>query len=182
MTIAIILDTETTGLLLPITAPLVSQPKIIELGAIKVDMFEKIESLSQLINPEEKLSAKIIKITGIKDDDLVEAPTFKEFSPKLIEFFKGCDLLIAHNAAFDVGMLSNELKRSKNFYNFPWPAETICTVNEYAPLLGYMPKLINLYEHIIGKPLAQTHRAVDDCEALYEILIEDKFFEKIEGL
>ena len=36
-----------------------------------------------------------------------------------------------------------------------------------------------LYERIIGKPLAQTHRALDDARALHEILVKDGLLAKL---
>lgn len=186
--ISIIFDTETTGLLKPAAIPLEQQPKIIELGALKVDGDKIIGELSQLIDPEEPLTAIITKITGIKDEDLADKPPFYEYFPLLVDFFEGTDMLICHNAFFDTGMLKNEISRlsfetsNENVrcaIKFPWPAETICTVQEYKALLGKWPKMTELYEKIIGKPLAQTHRALDDCKALHEILVADKFFDKI---
>jgi len=56
----------------------------------------------------------------------------------------------------------------------------ICTVQEYHHLFGKRPKLTALYEHIIGRPLAQTHRALDDAMAVFEILDKDNFFVKME--
>lgn len=177
---AIIFDTETTGLLLPSVAPLEKQPRIIELGALAVSESGVIGELSQLLDPQMEISAEITKITGIKNEDLVGKPTFAEFLPQLIEFFKDADMLICHNAPFDSGMLKNDLRRA-GCEDFPWPAEIICTAQEYTPVLGHRPKLLTLYERIMGKPLAQTHRALDDAMAVYEILDKDKFFTQIGG-
>lgn len=176
---AIIFDTETTGLLLPSSAPLEKQPRIIELGAILVSTETGIiGELTQLINPEMEISAEITKITGITNEDLVGKPTFKEYLPTLRAFFDGADMLICHNAPFDSGMLRNDLKRA-GCDDFPWPAETICTAQEYTPVVGKRPRLLQLYEIIMGKPLAQTHRALDDAMAVYEILDKDKFFSQL---
>ncbi len=172
---AIILDTETTGLL-QTGRPLEAQPQIIEIGAMRVED-EKV--LSQLINPGCPLPDIIKKITGIKDEDLVNKPTFKEFLPKLIEFFQDIDMLICHNAPFDVGMLRNELMRAWCL-DFPWPKTTICTVQEYKALMGKWPKMTELYKKVMGKPLDQKHRALDDVIALNEILTKDKFFKKVD--
>ena len=175
---AIIFDTETTGLLLPSAAPLEKQPRIIELGALAVSETEILGELSQLLDPQVEITAEITKITGLTNEDLKGKPTFKEFAPQLAEFFRGADFLICHNAPFDVGMLKNDLKRA-GIEDFPWPTTTLCTAQEYTPVMGKRPKLLALYEHIIGKPLAQTHRALDDAMAVYEVLAKDKFFDQI---
>lgn len=176
----IIFDTETTGLLLPSAAPLEKQPRIIELGALMVTERAITGELSQLLNPEVEITAEITKITGITNEDLVGKPTFKEYLPQLIEFFRGADMLICHNAPFDTGMLKNDLKRA-GCEDFPWPAEILCSAQEYTARLGKRPSLKVLYEKIIGTPLAQTHRALDDAMAVYEVLDKDKFFELIGG-
>jgi len=172
---AVIFDTETTGLLLPSTAPIEKQPKIIELGAVAVNESGVIAELSQLINPGQEITAEITKITGITNKDLIDKPTFTEFLPRLKEFFSGSDTLICHNAPFDVGMLRNDLLRA-GCNDFPWPADTLCTAQEYTAAMGKRPRLVELYERIIGRPLMQTHRALDDAMAVYEILLKDDFF------
>lgn len=178
--ISIIFDTETTGLLSPSVSDIKKQPKTIEFGAIKIKSSKKIDSISQLIDPEEPLTPTTTKITGIANKDITGMPTFKKFIPKLIKFVKGCDIMIAHNADFDVNMLKNELARAK-CDNFPWPDEIICTASEYVSVLGFYPRVIDIYEYIMGKPLTPKHRALDDCEALYEILIKDNFFKTLGG-
>jgi DNA polymerase-3 subunit alpha (Gram-positive type) len=173
-------DVETTGLLLPSSAPIEKQPRIIEIGAMRFDVRTPmvVERLSQLINPGVPLSYDITKITGLKDYDLRDKPTFKQFLPELSAFFAGTDVLIAHNAPFDCGMLQNELRLAE-CTDFPMPAETVCTAQEYTAVLGFRPKLLDVYEHILGEPLAQTHRALEDVEAMFKFMIKDNFFEKI---
>jgi len=187
---SIILDTETTGLIKP-GAPLEQQPQIIELGAIRIDDDGKVaDELSQLINPGIALPEIITKITGVTDEQLVGMPTFEDYLPRLIDFFQWLpiytqrqktDVLICHNAAFDVGMLRNELMRAKCL-DFPWPNITVCTVQEYKTFMGgKWPKMTELYKKVMGKELDQKHRALDDVIALNEILTKDKFFEKVNG-
>ena len=174
----VIFDTETTGLLQPMSVPLEKQPRIIEIGAIKIDHTGEIDHISQLINPGVEISDTITKITGIKQEDLTGMPSFLDVMPRLQEFFDGVDLIICHNAPFDTGMMQVEIQLSGK--ELIMPPQTICTVQEYKPLFGHRPKLTELYEAIIGKPLMQSHRAIDDVRALYEVLLEDEFFKQIE--
>lgn len=176
---AIIFDTETTGLLKHESARLDEQPRIIEIGAIKVDLDsgEIIDQLDQLLNPEMVISPEITKITSITNEMLVGQPTFADFYDKLVQFFDGTDVLICHNASFDTGMLKVEVKRLKR--DFPFPKRVLCTVEQYHHEFGHRPKLTQLYEKKVGKPLMQKHRAVGDCEALYEALSADGFFKCI---
>lgn len=174
----IIFDTETTGLLLPSTAPVEEQPRIIELGAILVEGSKIRKELSQLLYPECSISKEITKITGLTDEDLHGKPTFLAFLPKLKKFFSGAECLICHNAPFDTGMLDAELRRHQ-VKAFPLPKNVVCTVQEYRHVFGRRPKMTELYERFIGKPLAQTHRALDDVKALHEILVKTKLLESL---
>ena len=176
----VIFDTETTGLPLPKTAPLDKQPRIIELGAVVVNKEGVVRELSQLLDPGVEISAEITKITGITNDQLKGKPTFKEFLPELKAFFTDTQVLIAHNAPFDRKMLELDLERVE-CTDFPWPEQVVCTVQEYQPQFGKRPKLLELYERVMGVPLAQTHRALDDVKALHECIAKDGFLELLFG-
>ena len=179
MTTFLIFDTETTGLLAPSVSPLDKQPRIIELAVLRVNGADA-SSASWLINPGVPISAEITKITGLTDADLKDKPTFAQLLPEIRQWFDGADFGVAHNAPFDTGMLRTELALAA-CADFPWPGETLCTVQEYRHLLGERAKLTVLYELLTGKPLKQTHRAMDDVMALHEALAADNFFSKVEG-
>jgi DNA polymerase III epsilon subunit family exonuclease len=169
----VVFDTETTGLLRPSRIALEDQPRIIEIGVVN-----NRGAINWLVNPGVPISAEITKITGIKDEDVKDAPKFREIIPDLADMFAGADILVAHNAQFDLGMLQNELKRV-GYDSFPFPETIICSVQEYFPEFGRRMKLEDLYLKKLGKPLVQTHRASDDAAALLEVLLADNFFEKI---
>jgi len=93
------LDLETTGLEK-------EKDKIIEVGLIRFDekTFQEESRLSLLINPEIPLPEMIKNITGIEEEDLFDAPSFREVR-NIIEDFIGDSPLLAHNIAFDVPFL-----------------------------------------------------------------------------
>lgn len=169
-------DTETTGLLKPSIVPVEQQPRIIEFGLAIVENKEIVKEYNWLINPEQEISAEITKITGIKNEDLTWQKTFIDLYQEIENTFIGVDVLICHNAHFDVSMLSNELKRIDKFENFPIPETIICTVLHYKALFGHRPKLQDIYKHFVGEKLEQTHRAIDDVKALHKALIYAKFY------
>ena len=164
----IFLDLETTGLTLPSSADLELQPKIIEIGAIKVHSCGTFAEFSELIDPQQEISAEITKITGIKPEQLRGKRRIEELLPELAEFFLGAHTLIAHNLAFDRDVLYFELLRAGWERRFPFPPNQVCTVDSTMHIKGRRMKLTELYEHTQGKPLAQTHRALDDVKALRE--------------
>ena len=107
----IVFDTETTGLD-PFTGD-----KIIEIGC--VEMFDKVitgKTYHQYVNPEKQLSQEIVDITHITDDELKDKPVFKDIAQDFLNFINekptGIDknVLVAHNASFDIKFLNHELK------------------------------------------------------------------------
>lgn len=162
----IIFDTETTGLPQPDAVPLSRQPQVIEFGAVVVERGQCVLEVSELFDPQTKLPEVITKITGIVDADLAGKRTFAQFLPELTELFRSADVLIAHNAQFDKTMLQLELARLK-CEDFPWPKRTVCTAQEFHVLMGYRPRLLDAYQYFTGNKLQQTHRALDDAQALF---------------
>jgi DNA polymerase III epsilon subunit-like protein len=176
---AIIFDTETTGLTLPRIANPSKQPRIIDIGMRVVDrMGNVLEDAELLINPEMAIPEENIKITGITNEMVAGQLTFKQAVPQIAAMFVGCDILLAHNAPFDTAVLTYELLRV-GYKDFPWPKEIICTAHEYVSLIGFLPKLTDLYLKVMGQELEQQHRAMPDVIALHEVLVKDNFFLKL---
>lgn len=177
---AIIFDTETTGLLLPSCADVSKQPYIIELGAIRISGGKVVGEYTQLVHPQQEISATITKITGITNERLDGQPAFAAVVDAFADFVRGAEYIIAHNAPFDMGMLGNELARNL-VIGFPTPPTVICTVQEFSYLRGSGKRLrlVDLYELTLGKPLEQKHRALDDCHAVREILDARNFWETL---
>lgn len=175
----LVFDTETTGLLKPSSAELKTQPKIIEIGVVVLvdhgaDGIKVKRDFSWLINPGEQIDDEVTKITGITNNDLIGKPSFIEVLPDLECVFLGATGLICHNLPFDLGMLVTELKRCGKEHSFPYPPRHLCTVSAYGHLKGHNLKLTDLYKHVMGKDLAQTHRALDDAHALAEIIVKEQ--------
>lgn len=171
--IVAVFDTETTGLPFHAEAKDDVQPRIIEFGGVLWDVRrdEIIDELELLVNPGQPLEAIITKITGLTDDDLKDAPRFPDVEPRLRSFFARAEGVVAHNLPFDRTLMFMELLRM----GIPpsawvWPKRELCTVQEHAEAWGRRPKLLELYEHYTGNPLAQKHRALDDVKALLDVV------------
>ncbi len=99
----IVLDTETTGL----------DPKkghrLIEIGGI--EMFNRIPTgreFHRLINPQRDVPMEAQEIHGISTESLVDKPLFRDVVRDLLAFL-GEDVLVIHNAQFDIMFLNHEL-------------------------------------------------------------------------
>lgn len=176
----LLFDTETTGIPRHPNAKPRTQPRIIEFGGALVNSRgEILEEISVLVNPEElstvgdrlALTAKDIKrITGIEYDALAEEPLWEEVVDDIRPLFAAADQVIAHNLPFDYNMVNLEVDRI-GLKHWPWPPKLTCSAQELEPVFGRIPKLIHAYEYYVGKPLAQTHRALDDVKAMLEMCI-----------
>lgn len=102
-------DLETTGL-----SPLVD--KIIEIAAVKITALGEVETFHSLINPLIEIPEKTIQYHGLKNQDLIFAPTIKKPLKKFWDF-SGPLPLLAHNAIFDLG----HLIKSSHDFQIPYP-------------------------------------------------------------
>lgn len=165
-----VIDAETTGLPLHPSVVLSKQPKIIEFaGRVITEDGLADESIEFLCNPGEPLEAIITKITGLTDDDLKNEKPFTSYLKVVQNFLDGCDGVLAHNLPFDSFLLWLEVRRAGSEHQWRWPAVRVCTAQLWEPHFGYRPKLIDLYEYITGNKYKQTHRALDDVDALAEL-------------
>ena len=164
------LDIETTG-----TSP--NFNRIIEIGIIKSNGTEIIDTFNTLVNPGVGLPPVIKEITGISASDLENAPTFYEISEKLREFLKD-SILVAHNVRFDYGFLKNEFKRM----DISFQMKHFCSIKlarTLFPGLSYY----NL-DSIIEKfniSCENRHRAFDDAKVIFDFYkkINESVSEKI---
>ena len=98
----IVLDTETTGFD-PRTGD-----RLIEVGCIEIeDLLPTGRTFHRLVNPERLIPEGAIKVHGITDDKVRDAPKFAEIAGDLMDFI-GDAPVIAHNAAFDRAFIDHE--------------------------------------------------------------------------
>ena len=98
----VVIDIETTGL--------DSQnDKIIEIAACRIKNREITDKFSSLVNPGLEIDKEIEELTGITTEMVKDSPDVETVLKQLIEFC-GSDVLVAHNAGFDMGFISKALK------------------------------------------------------------------------
>ncbi|MBH67212.1 MAG: DNA polymerase III subunit epsilon [Rhodospirillaceae bacterium] len=103
----VILDTETTGL----------DPKtghrIIEIGALElINHLPTGRRYQTYVNPERDVDGAAFEVHGLSSEFLKEFPVFADIVPEFLDFL-AADVLIIHNAPFDIGFINMELSRLK---------------------------------------------------------------------
>ncbi|MDR0957950.1 MAG: PolC-type DNA polymerase III [Clostridiales bacterium] len=165
----VVFDVETTGLDC-------SKERIIEIGAVKIESGEITATFSEFINPNMILPAEIVKLTGITDNMLKNAPPASEVIPRFLEFIGEC-VVVAHNARFDVSFISAEAHRLGVMFR----NSSFCTLAAAQTLFKSLPnhKLDTITKHL-HIHLANHHRAKDDAAATAEVFLKmrDIFIEK----
>ena len=99
----IVIDTETTGL------DYKSGDRIIEVGCVELrNHIPTGNNLQFYCRPDRDISDGAKTIVGLSDEFLKTQKTFEENHKKLLDFIKE-DVLIIHNASFDLGFINKEL-------------------------------------------------------------------------
>ena len=167
----VVFDIETTGLSNRTC-------KIIEIGAVKIKAGKIIDKFDIFVDPETPIPEEITKLTSITDDDVKGAPKEREALEQFFAF-AGEELLIAHNANFDIGFIRVAAERQEMPFNNPY-LDTLGLSRYVNPELKNH-KLDTLVEYYnIGE--FHHHRASDDAEVLGHIFIEMLSRLKKEGI
>jgi DNA polymerase III epsilon subunit-like protein len=149
----IVLDTEGTDLLQPELRPIAEQPHLVEFAGVKLDnKLREVGRLRFLCKPElTALPELFTKITGITWEMVQDKEPFIAHYEELSEFFLGEREMVAHNMAYDSGMLRLSLTRIGRLLNFPWPIRHLCTVEISESIKGHRLSLSDLHLLAAGK-------------------------------
>lgn len=155
-------DLETTGLN-------IAQDRIVEISILKIfppSGGEK-ESKTLLINPTIPIPAEVTRIHGISDQDVLDAPTFKQCAPVLAKFLEDCDLAGYNCNHYDIPLLMEEFLRAGVDFD--------TKDRKFVDVQGIFHKkeertLAAALKFYCGKTLENAHSAEADITATYEIL------------
>lgn len=159
----IIFDLETTGLD-------IINDRIIQISYIKVMPNQEEIRKDYHVNPERAISEDITKLTGISNEDVAEAPTFKALAPSLYEDFKGCDFAGFNSNHFDIPMLAEEFYRAGIDFDFQ-KSRLIDIQTIYHKM--ERRNLAAAYKFYCGRKMEddfEAHRADNDTEATYRVM------------
>jgi len=156
----VVFDLETTGL-----NP--QKDKITEIGAVKIKEGKIINKFSAFVNPGIPIQSFIVKLTGITDEMVMDAPPIEQVLIEFMEFIEGT-VLVAHNANFDMGFLKHNAKLMGEKIRNPY-VDTLEMSRKMFPELGKYK--LNLVAKHLGIELENHHRAVDDSMATAKIFL-----------
>jgi DNA polymerase-3 subunit epsilon len=156
----IFFDLETTGID-------IMHDRIVELSLIKVYPNGTEEVKSRRLNPERPIPAEATAVHGITDEDVKDAPTFKQVAKDLARIFEGCDVAGFNSNRFDIPLLEEEFLRAGVDFDFSKrqfiDVQTIFHKMEQRTLIA-------AYKFYCGKDLTDAHSAEADTRATYEVL------------
>jgi DNA polymerase-3 subunit epsilon len=157
----IILDLETTG-------TWIEKDKIIEIAMIKFNPNGEKVNFHSLVNPSIPIPSFVTELTGITNEDVKDAPCFKDICNDVINFIGVSDLAGFNIERFDLPLLEREIQEAGLNIDFKnrkiFDAQKVYHINEKRDLKA-------AYKFYCNKTLTNAHSASNDVEATYEILL-----------
>ncbi len=148
-----IVDIETTGT--------IHDGKITEIAVIIHDGTKELERFTTLLNPQRKIDFYVVKLTGITDRMVADAPLFEEHAQRIFEMTKD-RVFVAHNVSFDYGFLKKEFANLK----IEFKRETLDTIDICRRIIPDLPSYsLGKLCATLGIEMDSHHRALDDTAA-----------------
>jgi DNA polymerase-3 subunit epsilon len=157
-------DLETTGFLAGIE-------QIVEVGAVRFVDGEVDAIFSTLVNPGKHIPEGASQVNRIFDDMVQDKPTIDTLLEPFADFC-GDDIIVAHNAPFDVQFLSEDIKKFESRAPRGVILDTCAMARKVFPGLPNH-KLGTLVQHL-GIPTTNFHRAEEDatyCGLLFAAIV-----------
>lgn len=157
-------DLETTGL-----NP--KYDKIIEIGAVRVKNGEPVDTFSTFVNPARSLPTRIVELTGIRDENVADAPYIDEILDSFLQFV-GEDVLLGHNILFDYSFIKKAAVNQKKAFE----KQGIDTLRIAKRFLGDLESRQLGYLCDYYQIELDAHRALNDAVAahrIYQILARE---------
>lgn len=153
-------DLETTG-------TDTAKDRIVEISILKIHPNGTEESKTKLINPGMPIPQGSTDVHGITDEDVKDAPAFKQIAKSLAEFMEGCDIAGFNSSRFDVPLLAEEFLRAGVDYDFSKRKMIDVQIIYHKKEQRTLEAALKFY---CGKELTDAHSAEADTRATYEVL------------
>jgi DNA polymerase-3 subunit epsilon len=152
-------DLESTGVS-------ITQDRIVQIGAIKVNPDGTEEIKNVLLNPTIPIPPGATEIHGISDADVQDKPLFRQVAKSFATWLSGCDLAGYNSDNFDVPMLIEEFMRVEIV--FPEKETKFIDVLKIERKVN-SHKLGDTYQRYTGEELEGAHDALIDIYATIKI-------------
>ncbi|MBI2061367.1 MAG: WYL domain-containing protein [Nitrospirae bacterium] len=149
--------------------------RIVEVGAIRAKGAEVVETFATLVNPMRPIPPEVSKVHGITDGMVAHSPTQDEVLPGFLKFI-GEDVLMAHNASFDIGFFSSAMNDLKLGFPDNIVIDTLTLSRKLYP--EYERHSMDILRTRFSLPTDFYHRAERDARDLHTIFMN--FLGKIE--
>ena len=108
-----------------------------------------------------------IQVHGIRPSDVTDSPTAAEAFPQMYDWIDG-DVLIAHNAPFDMGVL----RATSDLLELPMPAlEYACSLSIARKTYNLESYRLNAVAYAVGHEEFSHHDALADSDACARIIL-----------
>ncbi len=163
----IVFDTETSGLDFV-------KDEIIEISLLQIKGRDcpKIScELDRYIYLGRPLDTAVVELTGITDEKLNECGLDrKEVAREVADIFKGRNLVVAHNANFDLHFLTQMMKKT-GVYLDTSSLDFLDTLTIYKDRRSFPHKLCNaISEYALEDKAVNSHTSIDDAYAALLVL------------
>ncbi len=161
----VILDTETTGLLVA------EKHRIVEIGCVELNNQIPTNNIYHTyINPKRSVSEEAYKVHGYSEKFLSDKKVFSEIAEDFLNFIKNKKIII-HNAPFDLSFLNYELKLiNRKTIDVKNVIDTLEIARGKYP--GSQNSLDALCKRFnIDNSRREKHNALIDCNLLKEVYV-----------
>ncbi|MGE5263947.1 MAG: exonuclease domain-containing protein [Acidobacteriota bacterium] len=155
----VFLDVETTGL----------EPRYgdrvceIAVARARLDLVQT--TFATLVNPERPISPGAASVNGLRDEDVRAAPRFSEVADTVLKVMSDA-VLVCHNAPFDLGFVSSEMRRAGREFCVPPVIDTLQLARRcYSFASNSLPRVARA----LGVPAPNAHRALADAMTTREV-------------
>lgn len=157
-----VVDVETTG------GQHDSGHRITEVAVVEVRSGAVTDAFHTLVHPGRRVHPATVRLTGITNDMLVDAPAFDEVAEDVFRRIAG-RVFVAHNAGFDWGWVRAQLGDALG--DVP-EVERLCTISLARRLVPELRhRNLDALADFFEIPIHQRHRAYGDALATARILL-----------
>lgn len=155
------IDLETTGVN-------VSSDRIVEISILKALPDGTNEVFTKRVNPQMPIPAGATKIHGISDEDIKDAPIFKNIANEILRFIGNSDFAGYNSTKFDIPLLAEEFLRVG--IDFDVKGRKFVDVQNIFHKMEQRT-LSAAYRFYCNKEIEKAHSAEADIKATYEVLL-----------